>query len=232
MDEKFSSHVKDIFIKLYNDKLIYQSEYLINWDPVLQTAIADDEVETKPSKSKLYWIKYYLNDLSKSSSNYVTIATSRPETIFGDVAIGFNNTDSRYLGLYQQEEEFMIPLINKPIKLYPDEQVDKDFGTGLVKITPAHDKFDFEFGLKHKLKPIQIIDKQGKISNTNTKYDGMSILQARKLIVKELEELGHIEKIVEYDSVQKICYRSGAQIEPQITTQWFVDMKPLAIMAS
>ena len=230
MDEKFSSHVKDIFIKLYNDKLIYQSEYLINWDPILQTAISDDEVDTKPIKSKLYYIKYYSNNLNNSNnSNYITIATSRPETIFGDVAIGFNNNDSRYLNM---TDEFIIPIINKPIKLIPDENVDKDFGTGLVKITPAHDKFDFEFGQRHNLKPIQIIDKQGKIFNTNTKYDGMIILQARKLIVKELEELGHIEKIIEYDSVQKICYRSGSQIEPQITTQWFVDMKPLASMAS
>lgn len=233
MDKKFSSHVKDIFIKLYEDKLIYQSDYLINWDPVLQTAIADDEVETKPIKSKLYYIKYYSANLTNTDnstkSNYIVIATSRPETIFGDVAIGFNNNDSRYLNV---TDKFMIPIINKPIGLVPDEQVDINFGSGLVKITPAHDKFDFEFGCKHNLKPIPIIDKQGKIFNTNTKYDGMGIIQARKLIIKELEELGHIDKIIEYDSVLKTCYRSGAQIEPQITNQWFVDMKPLAQMAS
>jgi len=228
MDDKFSSHVKDIFIKLYNDKLIYQSEYLINWDPVLQTAIADDEVETKPVKSKLYYIKY-LNSNINSELKYVIVATSRPETIFGDVAIGYNPLDTRYNN--KGDDEFVIPLSSRAIKLIPDDLVDKDFGSGLVKITPAHDKFDFEFGLKHNLRPIQIIDKNGKIFNTNTKYDNMDIIVARKLIVKELEEFGYLEKVVEYDSVQKTCYRSGAQIESQITTQWFVDMKSLAKMA-
>lgn len=227
MNEKFSSHVKEIFIKLYNDKLIYQSDYLINWDPILQTAIADDEVDSKSVKSKLYWIKYY--STNSTEYNYITVATSRPETIFGDVAIGFNPNDLRYSNI---TDEYSIPIIKKPVKLIPDEQVAMDFGSGLVKITPAHDKFDFEFGKKHNLKPIQIINKQGKLFNTGTKYDGLDILKARKLIIKELEELGHIEKIVEYDSIQKICYRSGALVEPQITTQWFVDMKPLAEMAS
>lgn len=227
MDEKFSSYVKDIFIKLYNDKLIYQSEYLINWDPKLQTAIADDEVEIKPIKSKLYYIKYF-NSNTDSELKHVIVATSRPETIFGDIAIGYNSLDTRYNNI---GDEFVIPLTLSTIKLIPDDLVDKDFGSGLVKITPAHDKFDFEFGLRHKLKPLQIIDKNEKITNTNSKYDGMEIFQARKLIVKELDELGHLEKVVEYDSVQKTCYRSGAQIEQQITTQWFVDMKHLAKMA-
>ena len=227
MDDKFSSNVKDIFIKLYNDKLIYQSEYLINWDPILQTAIADDEVETKTIKSKLYYIKYF-NSNTNSELKYIIIATSRPETIFGDVAIGFNSLDVKYNNIH---DEFLIPLSSRTVKLIPDDMVDKNFGSGLVKITPAHDKFDFEFGLRHNLKPIQIINKNGKITNTKTKYDGMDIFKARKLIINELEELGHLEKVVEYDSVQKICYRTGAVIEPQITTQWFVDMNQLAKMA-
>ena len=228
MDDKFSLKVKEIFIKLYEDKLVYQSDYLINWDPILQTAIADDEVESKPVKSKLYYIKYFKENTSNSDPEYIVVATSRPETLFGDVAIGFGENDSRYSSIGSQ---YKIPIINKPINLIPDTNVDKDFGTGLVKITPAHDKFDFEFGKTHELKPIQVIDKQGKLFGTNTKYDGLNIYQARKQLVKELEELGHIEKIVEYDSVQKVCYRSGAQIEPQITTQWFVDMKLLGQMA-
>lgn len=220
MNDNFSSHVKDIFIKMYEDKLIYQSEYLINWDPLLQTAIADDEVETKVTKSKLYYIKYY----NSTKTSYVTVATSRPETLFGDVAIGFNSLDTRYTGL---TDEYLIPIINKSIRLIPDELIEKDFGTGLVKITPAHDRFDFEFGQRHGLSPIQIINKEGKIYNTGTKYDGLNIYAARKLVIKELEELGQIEKIEEYESVQKICYRSGGIIEPMITTQWFVNMEPL-----
>jgi valyl-tRNA synthetase len=226
MDEQFSSHVKDIFIKLYNDGLVYQSEYMINWDPVLQSAIADDEVETKSTRSKLYYIKYFN---SNDPTKYIVVATSRPETIFGDVAIGFNPEDIRYSDLIDREYE--IPLISKSIKLIPDNLVDKDFGSGLVKITPAHDKFDFEFGQRHNFVPIQIINKKMEIINTNTKYDGMHINQARKMIVSELEEQGYIEKIIEYDTVKKVCYRTQAQIEPLITTQWFVNMKPLAQMA-
>jgi valyl-tRNA synthetase len=220
MNQDFSNHVKDIFIKLYEDKLIYRANYMINWDPVLQTAIADDEVETKACKSKLYWIKYFNTNKTK----YVVVATSRPETLFGDVAIGFNNLDVRY---QNNTDEYYIPIINRPIKLIPDTEVDKDFGSGLVKITPAHDKFDFEFANRHKLEPIQIINKKGLICNTGTSYDTMPISVARRIIVKELNELGHIEKIVEYDSVQKLCYRTGTQIEPMYTNQWFVDLKKL-----
>ncbi len=220
MNPDFSDHVKDIFIKLYEEGLIYQSNYMVNWDPQLQSAIADDEVETKPCKSKLYWIKYFNSDKTKS----VTVATSRPETLFGDVAIGFNDQDTRY---QNNQEEYLIPIINKPIKLIADSAVDKDFGSGLVKITPAHDKFDFEFAKRHGLKPVQIINKEGKISNTSTEFDNMPVTVARRIIVKELTNLGHIEKVVEYDSVQKLCYRTGAQIEPMCTTQWFVDMAKL-----
>lgn len=220
MDPAFSAHVKDIFIKLYEDKLIYQSNYMVNWDPELQSAIADDEVDTKPVKSKLYWIKYYNGDKTKS----ITVATSRPETLFGDVAIGFNPEDLRYAC---DTETYQIPIIDKPVKLIGDFAVDKDFGSGLVKITPAHDKFDFEFASRHGLSPVQIIDKSGKITNTGTEYDGMPVSVARRIIVKNLTALGHIEKVVEYDSVSKVCYRTGAVIEPMITTQWFVDMKAL-----
>ncbi len=220
MGPEFSDYVKDIFIKLYEEKLIYQGNYMVNWDPQLQSAIADDEVDTKPCKSKLYWIKYFNADKTKS----VTVATSRPETLFGDVAIGFNDQDSRYIG---DQEEYFIPIANKPIRLIGDSAVDKDFGSGLVKITPAHDKFDFEFANRHGLKPVQIIDKTGKITNTGTEYDTMPVSVARRIIVKELTTLGHIEKVVEYDSVQKTCYRTGALIEPLCTTQWFVNMKAL-----
>lgn len=224
LDDTFSEHVKDIFIRLYNDKLIYQDDYLINWDPSLETAIADDEVDTKSVKSKLYYIKYYNKNNIDDKSDYVVIATSRPETIFGDVAVGYNKEDERFK---LNTNTYLIPIINKEINLISDEFVDKDFGSGLVKITPAHDKFDFEFAQRHKLKPVSIIDKKGIICNTGTKYDGMPTFIARKIIIKELTELGHIEKIVDYDSIQKICSRSGSQIENLITSQWFVNMKPL-----
>ena len=224
LDDKFSEHVKDIFIRLYNDKLIYQGNYLINWDPLLETAIADDEVDTKSIKSKLYYIKYYNKNNVDNKSDYIVIATSRPETIFGDVAIGYNKEDDKFK---LNTNTYLIPIIDKEIELISDELVDKDFGSGLVKITPAHDKFDFDFAQRHNLKPVEIIDKKGKIYNTNTKYDGLTIFAARKLIIQDLNDLGHIEKIEEYDSVQKICSRSGSQVENLITTQWFVNMKPL-----
>ncbi len=226
MNEKFSSHVKDIFVKLYNDKLIYQGEYMINWDPVLQTAIADDEVEIKPIKSKLYYIRYY----NAAKTNFIVIATSRPETIFGDVAIAYNEQDERYNKM--GPDTYFIPLTQKTINLIPDSQVNRDFGTGLVKLTPAHDKFDFELSQKHGLKPIQVIDKNLNICNTNTIYDGMHINKARKHIVNELDANGYLEKIESYDSIQKICYRSGAQVESLITIQWFVDMEKLAHLAA
>ena len=225
LDEKFSDHVKSTFFSLYSNNIIYQSEYIINWDPVLQTAISDEEVNTTEVTGKLYWIKYY----SESNSNdYILIATSRPETLFGDVAIGYYPDDTRYSKL---TSKYLVPIINKPINLIADNNVDKDFGSGLVKITPSHDKFDFDFGMKHNLPQISIINKEGKIYNTNTKYDGLKTNQARTQIVNDLTESENIEKIQEYKSVKKTCYRSGAVIEPLITTQWFVDLPKLGHFA-
>jgi valyl-tRNA synthetase len=224
MNKEFSNLVKECFVKLFNDGLIYQDNYMINWCPVLQTAIADEEVETKEIKSKLYYIKYYLDN-----DNFVTVATSRPETIFGDIAIAYNPLDERYKHLKNRTTE--VPIIKRKIKFIEDSSILMDFGTGLVKITPCHDKLDYEIGKRHNLEFIQVIDKNGQINFTNTKYDTMPIDVARRIITRELKELGNLDKIVEYNSTSKICYRSGANIEPMITKQWFLKMDKLANIA-
>lgn len=225
MDHNFSKLVTDIFIQLYNASLIYQDNYIINWCTSLQTAISDEEVESKPIKSKLYYLKYYLND-----TDYVTVATSRPETIFGDTAVCFNTTDERYINL--NNKFVKVPLIGKKVPIISDESVVKDFGTGLVKITPCHDKLDFEIGKRHNIEFIPIINKEGKLYNIDHKeyqyFNTMPVDVARRIIIKELTKNNLIEKIEEYETIQKICYRTGSIIEPLVTKQWFLKMKELS----
>lgn len=224
MNNEFTKLVKECFVKLFNDGLIYQDNYIINWCPVLQTAIADEEVESKEIKSKLYYIKYYLD-----KDNFVSVATSRPETIFGDIAIAYNPEDERYKYLKNKTAE--VPIIKRKIKFIEDSSISMEFGSGLVKITPCHDKLDYEIGKRHNLEFIQVIDKKGQINFTNTKYDTMPIDVARRIVARDLKESNYLDKIVEYNSVNKICYRSGATIEPMVTKQWFLKMDKLANIA-
>ncbi len=222
LDDFHSNQVNEIFIKLYNDGLIYQGLYMVNWCPALATAISDEETIKTDTIGKLYYIKYKIVDRDQ----YLVVATSRPETIFGDSAIAFHPQDPRFIEY--KDCKVYIPIINKEIGLIADTFVTPEFGSGLVKITPAHNKDDYEIGKRHNLPINQVIDKNGNLYNTETIYDGISREIVKKMVVKELTKLGLIEKIEDYNTIIKTCSRSGSVIEPMLTTQWFVKMKPLA----
>ncbi|HSX41790.1 MAG TPA: valine--tRNA ligase [Candidatus Saccharimonadales bacterium] len=225
MDEHSQLAVKTAFVELYEKKLIYRGEYLVNWDPKLQTAISDDEVLNEDRPAKLYWLKY----------GPLTVATSRPETQFGDVAIAVNPKDKRYEKYVGQEVEIVLATgQKKKLPVIADEFVDPEFGTGAVKITPAHDKNDFEAGQRHNLPVVQTIDKYGKLTDLAGEWAGLKALEAREPIVKKLEELGLVEKVTDYNARVAISERSGAIIEPLISTQWFMkttELKDAALKA-
>lgn len=222
MDEGLSNAVKEVFVRLYEKGLIYKGERMINWCPTCKTTISDAEVEYEEKKSKLWYIKYP----SKDNSYYVIVATTRPETMLGDTAVAVNPNDERYKHLIGKT--VILPLMNREIPIIADEYVDMEFGTGVVKITPAHDPNDFEIGLKHKLPLIQVIDTQGYMNENADKYSGLERYQARKKVVNDLKELGLLVEEKEYTHNVGHCYRCATVIEPLVSKQWFVKMKPLA----
>ncbi|MGI6683925.1 MAG: valine--tRNA ligase [Bacillota bacterium] len=222
MDEGCSKAVQEVFVKLYEKGLIYRGSYIINWCPKCQTTISDIEVEHQEKEGKLYLIKYPVKD----SDAYVMIATTRPETMLGDTAVAVNPEDERYrdfIGL-----TLILPIVNREIPVIADEYVDPSFGTGAVKITPAHDPNDFEVGMRHKLAQITVIDKEAKMSAEAGKYQGMDRYQCRKQIVEDLTQEGFLDHIEEHAHAVGECYRCDTIIEPLISPQWFVKMKPLA----
>lgn len=225
MSPEFSEQVKNTFIQMYNDGLIYRGNFLCNWCPVLKTVISDEEINEEQIKGKLYYLKYKI----VGEDNYLLVATSRPCTIFGDLAIAYNPGDERYH--QYRGKKVLIPLVNREIPLIQDDYVKIDFGSGLVKITPAHDKNDFEVGLRHNLGMIKIFNGSCEIEGTNTKYDGMNRETCTRILVRDLRENNLLEKIEEYDTVTKKCYRTDAIIETMPSKQWFVKMKPLAEIA-
>jgi valyl-tRNA synthetase len=225
MDADYSKHVTDVFVKLYNDGLIYKGNYMVNWCTTLQTAISDEECLIADEEVKMYHIAYQFENNNVDEQTHLVIATTRPETIFGDVAVAFNPDDERYkkyIGL-----KLIVPIAGKTVELIADSNIKTDAGTGLVKITPAHDKTDYEIGKTHNLDIISIIDKTGCICDTGTRYDGMFRDKARREILKELTELGALKNTVSKQSSVSRCYRSNSIIEPMITKQWFIKMKPL-----
>jgi len=226
MDKNLSNSVVKVFVELYKKKLIYKSKKLVNWDTVLKTAISDLEVDQREVNSKLYYIKYKI----ENSSNFITIATTRPETMLGDTAIAVNPKDERYKGL---EGKFAIlPIVGRKLKIVQDDYADPEQGTGAVKITPAHDFNDFDVGKRQNLKVINIFTDQGKINkNAPTNYIGLDRFEARKKILNELSELQVLVK--EENIKNKIPYgdRSNSVIEPYLTEQWFVDAKKLSLKA-
>lgn len=222
MEPKLSDAVTDTFIDLYNKGLIYRELRMVNWDPQGKTALSDEEVIFKDVSSKLYYIKYFLAD---NSGQYVTIATTRPETILADTAICVNPNDERYTGLIGKKVK--VPFIQREIAIIADEYVATDFGTGCLKVTPAHDKNDYELGKKHGLEVIDILTEEGFL-NENAKderYIGKDRFAVRKQIAIDLEEAGHLEKVEEYKNQVGTSERTGAVIEPRLTLQWWVDMK-------
>ena len=226
MDEGLSKAVRKVFIDLYEEKLIYKGTRLVNWDIKLQTAISDLEVNNVEREGHLYYLKYRI----KNSDEHLVVATTRPETLFGDVAICINPNDERLKHLANKKA--IVPLIDREIPIMEDESVDIDFGTGCVKITPGHDFNDFSLGKKHKLDSINILNKDGTFNeNVHSEFVGDNIHAARDKIVEKLKKLGFLEKIDNYKTTVPIGERSGEVIEPLITSQWFMNMKELATPA-
>lgn len=228
MDDICSSAVNKAFVKLYNEGLIYRGSRIVNWCPRCHTAIADIEVEYKEEKSSLWYIKYPLKKITGEKSqvaDYIVVATTRPETMLGDMAVAVNPNDDRYKNLIGKS--VILPLMNREIPVVADELVEMDFGTGAVKVTPAHDPIDFQIAQNHNLEFKKVIDETGKMKDVG-KYSGMERFTCRKEVVKDLESLGLLEKIESYKHSVGVCYRCGTVIEPLVSEQWFLKMEKLA----
>jgi valyl-tRNA synthetase len=224
MEEDMSQAVIDAFVKLYEKGYIYRGVRMVNWDPVGKTALSDEEVIFKENNAKFYYIKYKI----VGTNDYLTIATVRPETIFGDTAVCANPNDERYQHL--KGKKVIVPIVNREVPIIFDEYVDKDFGTGLLKITPAHDINDYEIGLKYNLEVIDTIADDGTLSEACgvPKYVGVERFIARKMIAKELKELDLLVKEEDYKNQVGTSERTGAVIEPKLSTQWFLKMQEIA----
>ncbi|MDR1364451.1 MAG: valine--tRNA ligase [Oscillospiraceae bacterium] len=226
MGEKCSKAVIKFFVHLYEKNLIYRGERIVNWCPYCLTSISDAEVDFSEHEGNLWHIKYFL----KSSDEFITIATTRPETIFGDTAIAINPSDKRYKNLIGQK--VIVPICNREVLIIGDEYVEKDFGTGMLKVTPAHSFDDFEIGQRHNLEVISIINEKGFLNEKCCHYSGIERNKARETIVKDLEKSGLITKIEKITHRVGTCYRCNTVIEPIISEQWFVKMQSFAKSAS
>lgn len=222
MDEGCSRAVREVFVDMYNKGLIYQGDYIINWCPKCHTAISDIEVEHEDTEGKLWYIRYPI----EGSDEYLVVATTRPETMLGDTGVAVHPEDERYSHLIGRN--VMLPLMNRPIPVFADDYVDKEFGTGAVKVTPAHDPNDFEMGLRHQLPQIKVMDDAGVMNENAGQYEGLDRSECRQKVVADLEALGLLEKIEPHQHAVGHCQRCETIIEPMISKQWFVRMKPLA----
>ena len=222
MDEGCNKAVKEVFVNLYNKGLIYRGERIINWCPCCLTSISDAEVEYEDQAGSFWHLRYPLTD----KSGYIEMATTRPETMLGDTAVAVNPNDERYKDYVGKM--VTLPLVNRQIPIIADEYVDMEFGTGVVKITPAHDPNDFEVGLRHNLPVINVLTEDAKIVDTYEKYAGMDRYEARKAIVKDLEECGVLTKVEPHNHNVGTCYRCHTTVEPRVSKQWFVKMEELA----
>ncbi|MBV6712372.1 valine--tRNA ligase [Paenibacillus chitinolyticus] len=222
LDEGLSKAVREVFVSLYNKGLIYRGKYIINWDPKARTALSDIEVEYKEIQGSLYHLVYPLKDGSGS----ITVATTRPETMLGDTAVAVHPEDERYKHMIGKM--LVLPVVGREIPVIADEYVEKDFGSGAVKITPAHDPNDFEVGKRHDLPQILVMDESGTMNANAGPYQGLDRADCRKKIVADLQEQGVLVKIEEHVHQVGHSERSGAVVEPYLSTQWFVKMQPLA----
>ena len=222
LDEGCSKAVREVFVRLYEKGLIYRGERIINWCPHCKTSISDAEVEFEEKDGFFWHIRYPYAD----GSGYIELATTRPETMLGDTAVAVHPDDDRYRD--KVGKMLILPLVNKEIPLIADEYVEMDFGTGVVKITPAHDPNDFEVGLRHNLPVLNVMDEEGYMNENAGKYAGMSALEAREQIVKDLDAQGLLLRVEPIRHNVGTCYRCGTVVEPMISKQWFVKMKPLA----
>ena len=223
MDEKCSKAVREVFVNLYDKGLIYRGSRIINWCPCCKTAISDAEVEYVEENSSLWHIKYFIEG---SDTEGLVVATTRPETMFGDTAVAVNPNDGRYKKYIGKN--VILPIINKPIPVVGDEHADMTFGTGCVKITPAHDPNDFEVGLRHNLESVCVMNGDGTMNALAGKYEGMDRYDCRKAVVGELKALGNLVEIKPHTHNVGHCYRCHTSVEPRVSKQWFVKMQPLA----
>ncbi|MFK2824534.1 valine--tRNA ligase [Bacillus sp. B190/17] len=222
LDEGLSKAVREVFVTLYNKELIYRGEYIINWDPATKTALSDIEVIYKDVQGAFYHMKYPLAD----GSGHIEVATTRPETMLGDTAVAVHPEDERYKHLIGKT--VILPIVGREIPIVGDDYVDMEFGSGAVKITPAHDPNDFEIGNRHNLERILVMNEDGTMNDRAGKYSGMDRFECRKQIVKDLQEAGVLFEIEDHMHSVGHSERSGAVVEPYLSTQWFVKMQPLA----
>ncbi len=222
LDEGCSKAVKEVFVKLYDKGLIYRGERIINWCPHCHTSISDAEVEYEEQAGFFWHLRYPFAD----GSGYLELATTRPETLLGDTAVAVNPEDERYKALIGKK--LILPIVHREIPVIADSYVETDFGTGVVKITPAHDPNDFEVGLRHNLEVINVLTDDAKITDDYPAYAGLDRYEARKKIVEDLEKEGALVKVEPYTHNVGTCYRCGTTVEPKVSKQWFVKMEPLA----
>ena len=222
LDDGCSAAVKEVFVRLYDKGLIYRGERIINWCPKCLTSISDAEVEYEEKPGHFWHLRYPFKD----GSGYLELATTRPETLLGDTAVAVNPNDERYQGIVGKT--LILPLVGREIPVVADDYVEADFGTGVVKITPAHDPNDFEVGRRHNLPILNVLTPDAKITDDYPKYAGMDRYTARKAIVKDLEEGGYLVRVEDYTHNVGTCYRCHTVVEPRVSLQWFVKMKPLA----
>ena len=222
MDEGCSKAVREAFVSLYEQGLIYQGNYIVNWCPHCQTTISDIEVEHEENQGKLYYLNYPLED----GSGKLTIATTRPETMFGDTAVAVHPEDERFKDFIGKN--VILPIVNKAIPVIADEYVEREFGTGCVKITPSHDVNDFEMGQRHNLPHVVVIDQYGKMNENAGKYNGMDRFECRKQVIEDLKGTEYFDHEEDYTNAVGHCYRCHTAIEPRVSKQWFVRMEPLA----
>jgi len=222
MDEGCSRAGREVFVNLYEKGLIYQGDYIINWCPRCHTAISDIEVEHEDSDGHLWHIRYPL----EGEDEFIVVATTRPETMLGDTGVAVHPDDERYQHLIGKK--ILLPLMNRVIPVFADDYVDKEFGTGAVKVTPAHDPNDFDMGLRHGVEQIAVIDKYGFMNENAGPYQGLDRYACRRQVVKDLEAQGYLLKVEEHRHAVGHCQRCDTVIEPLVSTQWFVKMKPLA----
>ncbi len=222
MDEGLSRAVIEVFVRLYEKGLIYQGNRLINWCPRCLTSLSDDELEREDIDSRLWFIKYKI----KGSDEYLTVATTRPETMLGDTAIAVNPKDKRFAKVVGQSA--ILPILDRELPIIADDFVDMEFGTGAVKVTPAHDPNDFEIGNRHNLERINILNDNGSLNENAGKYAGLDRYEGRRKLVEDLKDRGHLEKIEDYKLSVSVCYRCDTVVEPYLSLQWFVKMASLA----